>query len=643
MMDQTLRKRNFISSRIDEIPMDTIRLVSPINRFTMLHGNFNSDEIDYLEKPYKLRTKIVISGLAFLVFVSGLSGFLIGRAEYTAWKNSEPTDPIYALRPSPSVLHVFRQAAVCTDAPYCSKVGREILAANGSAVDAAIAAMFCNGVLNQQSMGLGGGFFMTVYIKEEEKAYAVIAREAAPGAATEDMFHGNKEMSSKGPLSIGVPGELRGLWAVYKKWGKLPWENLIAPTLEFCENGFVISQVLFDGFASAPYIKNDPNLRKVFYNPTKEEFHGPGTVVKPSEAFCRTLKQIAKKGGDELYNGSLAVEFLDDLQRAGSIITAEDLRNYEAKITEPLAVPLSNGDTLHTPPPPSSGVILVNILNVLSGYNFTSHSIETTDDKILTYHRIIEAFKYAYATRTKLGDIDFLDLKDLILNVTTPKYGAEVRARINDSYTSNDTAAYGAEVYSQPDAGTAHISVISSDGNAVSVTSSINYYFGAGVTTLNTGIVMNNVMDDFSSPGITNFFGVKPSPANFIAPGKRPLSSMSPSIIVDKGSNAKMVIGASGGTKITTAVALTLIRKLWFGQSIKEAVDEARLHHQLFPMQVQYEYGITRDIIQGLKAKGHGMERYRGRGSIVCALFRNRTGIYANADFRKGGDVAGMD
>ncbi|XP_013145262.1 PREDICTED: gamma-glutamyltranspeptidase 1-like isoform X1 [Papilio polytes] len=594
-------------------------------------------------RPYKLRTKVIITGLVLLVLVSALSGFLIGSADYAAWKNSEPPDPVHPLKPSPSVLHVFQRAAVCTDAPQCSKIGRHILTSNGSAVDAAIAAMFCNGLYNQQSMGLGGGFFMTVYIKEEGRAYTVIARETAPAAATADMFHGNYDKAKKGPLSLGVPGELRGLWAAYKRWGKLPWESLVAPTLDLCENGYVMSKVLFDGLESAPYIKNDPHLRKTYYNPTKGQFHRPGTVVKPSDAFCKTLKLIARNGGDELYNGSLAVEFLDDLQRAGSIVTADDLRNYQAKITESLAVPLSNGDVLHVPPPPSSGVILVNILNILSGYNFTHNSINTTEDKILTYHRIIEAFKYAYATRTKLGDVDFLDLRDLIQNVTSPSYGAEIRSRINDSSTSNDTAVYGAAEYNQPDAGTAHISIIANNGDAVSVTSSINYYFGAGFTTLNTGIIMNNVMDDFSLPGFINYFGLKPSPANFIAPGKRPMSSMSPSIIVDKGGNAKLVIGASGGTKITTAVALVAMRKLWFGQTIKQAVDEPRFHHQIFPMNAYYEYGITKDIIKGLRAKGHGMERYPGRGSIICAMYRNRTGIYANADFRKGGDVAGID
>ncbi|XP_026736900.1 glutathione hydrolase 1 proenzyme-like isoform X2 [Trichoplusia ni] len=595
------------------------------------------------DRPYKLRTKIFLTALAVLVFVSALSGYLIGSADYSARRTAEPPDPIVPLKPSASRLHVFQKAAVCTDAPQCSQIGREILLKNGSAVDAAIASMFCNGLLNQQSMGLGGGFFMTVYIKDEEKAYTVNAREMAPGAATVDMFNGSWDKAAKGALAVGVPGELRGLWAAYKRWGKLPWDSLIAPSLELCKTGFQMSKVMHDGLDAAPYIKNDIHLRKMYFNAAKGQFYKPGTTVKPSEALCNTFQRIAENGGDDLYNGSLAADLLDDLERVGSIITADDLRNYEAKITDPIAVPLSDGDTFYSPPPPSSGAILVNILNILSGYNFSASSINTTEDKVLTYHRILEAFKYAYAVRTKLGDMDFLDLKELIRNVTTPEFGSEIRMRINDTSTSNDTATYGAETYNQPDAGTAHISIIAANGDAVSITSSINYYFGAGFSTFKTGIIMNNVMDDFSSPGITNFFGLKPSPANFIAPHKRPMSSMSPSIIIDRNGNAKLVIGASGGTKITTAVALVTIRKLWFGQTIKEAVDEARIHHQITPMHGEYEFGVTHDIIQGLRAKGHEMVRYRHRGSIICALFRNKTAIYANADFRKGGDVAGMD
>ncbi|XP_047991871.1 glutathione hydrolase 1 proenzyme-like isoform X1 [Leguminivora glycinivorella] len=636
-----LHRRNFISTHADDIPMDTIRLVSPINRLALFQGNFvHDDEDDFLEKPSKFKTKVIIGSLALLLVIAAFCGFIISNTNVKK-QTSEPPDPVEPLKPSASWLHVFKKAAVCTDAPPCSEIGRQILAQNGSAVDAAIAAMFCNGFLNQQSMGLGGGFFMTVYIRDEEKAYTVNARETAPLAATRDMFKGDASKASKGPLAIGVPGELRGMWAAHKRWGKLPWADLIAPTMSFCSYGFQMSKVMFDGLLAAPYIKSDPILKKMYVDPSTNNFHNPGTIVKPSEAFCKTLRLISERGGDELYNGSLAKDFLDDLKRVGSIISAEDLRNYEAKITETIDVRLENGDRLHVPPPPSSGLILANILNVLSGYSFGPHSINTTEDKILTYHRIIEAFKFAYATRTRLGDAAFLQLDELIKNVTQPEYGMEIRSRINDSMTSNDSSIYGAEVYQQPDAGTAHISIIASNGDAVSVTSSINYYYGSGFATLNTGIVMNNVMDDFSSPGITNYFGLEPSPANFIAPGKRPLSSMSPSIISDAVGNAKMVLGASGGTKITTAVALVAIRKLWFQQTIKEAVDEARIHHQLLPMQVEYEFGITEGIVNGLKAKGHVMTRYRGRGSIVCALYRNKTAIYANADFRKGGDVSG--
>ncbi|XP_045516741.1 glutathione hydrolase 1 proenzyme-like isoform X1 [Pieris brassicae] len=644
-MAQTFRsglyRRNFLSAPIDDIAIDTIRLVSPVNRFAILQGHFSNNNLHFSISA-KLRTKLTIAGLLVLVILSALGGYFVAKFDYKRATIPQLVDPVEPFPPSSSWLHTFKRAAVCTDSPTCSDIGRHILSINGSAVDATIAAMFCNGLQNQQSMGLGGGFFMTVYIKEEEKAYTVIGRETAPAAATTDMFHGNADKAKKGGLAVGVPGELRGMWVAHQRWGNLPWKDLIKPTLEFCKYGFEITGPNYEGLESAPYVKHDRHLRKTYVN-KDNQFHKPGTVVKPSEAWCRTLEVIAEKGGDELYNGSLSVDFLEDLKEAGSIITAEDLQNYEAKIIEPLAVPLSQGDILFTPPPPSSGVILVNILNILSGYNFTAESINGTDNTVLTYHRIIEAFKYAYSTRTKLGDMDFLKLEELIANVTSPEYGAEIRNLVNDTITSNSTSHYGAEEYQKNDAGTAHISVIGYNGDAVSLTSSINYFYGAGFTTNRTGILMNNVMDDFSSPGITNYFGIRPSPANFIKPGKRPLSSMCPSIIVDQGGNAKIVIGASGGTKITSAVALVAIRTLWLGQTIKEAVDAPRIHHQIFPMEVAYQYGVTVDILKGLRRKGHALRRYEGRGSIVCGLYRNKTAIYGNADYRKGGNVAGMD
>ncbi|XP_037970806.2 glutathione hydrolase 1 proenzyme isoform X2 [Plutella xylostella] len=591
----------------------------------------------------KTRLKVIITLLGIMVVIAALAGYFIGKAESKNRLRIEPPDPAVAPPASWSKLRVFQKGAVCTDSPQCSEIGRSILSKNGSAVDAAIGALFCNGLLNQQSMGIGGGHFMMVYIKDEGRAYSVVAREKAPAAATQDMFNGDYNKGSKGPLAVAVPGEVAGMWLAHQRWGVLPWAELLAPTLDICEKGFVMSKVTYDGLQDASYIINDVNMRKQYYDEYNKKFHPPGSTIYPAKTLCTTLQRIADKGGNEFYNGSLAKDIADDLKSAGSIITLDDLRNYQAKISEPITIQLSEGDTLYSPPPPSSGVLLGYIMNILSGYNFTSESVTTTDRMIQTYYRILEAFKYAFATRTRLGDVDFLDLQELIQNVSSVEFASSIRMKINETMTSNDTDTYGADKYMKGDSGTAHISIMAPNGDAVSVTSSINYYYGAGFTTKNTGINLNNVMDDFSSPGITNYFGIEPSEANFIRPGKRPLSSMAPAIIVDRDGNAKLVIGASGGTKIITAVALVTIRKLWFDQTVKEAVDAPRFHHQITPMDAEYEYGIIEDVVSGLRAKGHGMVRYSGRGSIVCALFRNKTAIYANADFRKGGDVSGLD
>ncbi|KOB65899.1 putative gamma glutamyl transpeptidase [Operophtera brumata] len=593
-------------------------------------------------KPCRLKTKIIITLLLALALVSIFTGYLIYTKSH--FTTEEPSDSNEPRIPSVSKLRVFKRAAACSDAPICSEVGKTILAQNGSAVDSAIASMFCNGLLNQQSTGLGGGFFMTVYIKEEGKAYSVIARESAPAAATTDMFKRSVDKSSEGALAVAVPGQVRGLWAAYLRWGKLPWASLLFPAIEICKEGFPLSQIVLDALHErSQQVKNDANLRKMYVDPTTDDFYKVGDITKPSEVLCETLAIIAAKGGDELYNGSLSMEFLKDLHRVGSIITADDLQNYQPKITEPLAVPFGDGDTLFTPPPPGGGLVLISILSILSGYRFNSSSIASTEDKILSYHRIIEAFKYSYALRSKLGDADFLNLDEIIANVTSPEYGEEIRLKIDDNKTSNDSALYGAEAYAEEDSGTAHLSILAENGDAVSVTSSVDLFFGAGFSTHKTGIVMNDVMDDFSSPGITNAYNLKPSRANYIVPRKRPLSSMTPSILVDTNKNVKLVIGSSGGTRIPTSAALVAIGKLWFGQSIKEAIDEPRVHHQLFPMYVSYEYGLQDAIVKGLRAKGHKMVRYTTIRSVNCSLYRNSTAIYGNADFRKAGDVCGLN
>jgi len=232
----------------------------------------------------------------------------------------------------------------------------------------------------------------------------------------------------------------------------------------------------------------------------------------------------------------------------------------------------------------------------------------------------------------------------LVANLTSKTFAGETYARINDSFTSNDPAHYGAVTYTPDDSGTTHISVLDKNGLAVSVTSTVNLYFGAGFISEQTGILLNDQMDDFSSPNITNYFGVPPSPINFIAPGKRPLSSMSPSIVSDtQTGRVRMVIGAAGGTTITTSTTNTIIRHLWFGETIKEAIDSHRMHHQLFPMSVQYEEGFPQVVVNDMTARGHNTTATLSLAVVAGIAVGNDGLVYANSDFRKRGDVAGID
>lgn len=453
---------------------------------------------------------------------------------------------------------LFKKAAVANDAAHCSKIGADILRKNGSAVDAAIATQLCDGVYNAYSTGIGGGFFMVVYSSATGEIKIIDAREEAPGGATRDMFHHNPDLSQKGGLAVAVPGELKGYEKAHTLYGNLPWSELFQPTVSLCRNGYRVTNALAKKLRKKEdEIRQQPSMAEIYINPETGEVYREGDIMKRPK-LANTLERIgrSKAKSSLFYQGDLGKDFVEDVQGYGGILTTDDLCNYQVKVHDPVAVEIGD-DVLYSVPPPGSGAVLGLALNILRGFGMNPDSITDAESRGLAYHRVMEAYKFAYAQRFLLGDPDFVaNVSEVVKNMTSERFADELREKITDDST-HDPDYYGGIFASRGNTGTAHTCVMKLNGDAVAITSTINTIFGAMRRSQSTGIILNNEMDDFSAPNMTNYFDLPPAPANFIEPGKRPQSSMSPSIILDKEKNVKMVLGASGGSYIPTAASWT--------------------------------------------------------------------------------------
>ncbi|KAB5567948.1 hypothetical protein PHYPO_G00238670 [Pangasianodon hypophthalmus] len=484
--------------------------------------------------------------------------------------------------------HCYSKAAVAAANGKCSEIGRDMLQRGGSAVDAAIAALLCVGLFNAHSMGFGGGHFFIIYNSSTGEVETIDARETAPQKATRDMFGNDTQLAQKGGLSIAVPGELRGYELAHRRHGRLPWRELFQPSIKLAREGIRVSKGLAEAMQkNKEDIEANPVLCEVFCDSNKTILRENDIIRFPQ--LADTYEKIAEGGADVFYNGSMAETIVKDIKDAG--------------------------------------------------YNFSSSSVSTIEKKTLTYHRIIEAFRFAFAKRSRLGDPRYVKINELIHDMTSDYFADNIRSKISDDSTQPESY-YDPIYFNHKSYGTAHLSIIAEDGSAVAVTSSINLPFGSKVMSRSTGIIFNNMMDDFSSPYVTNAYNVPPSPNNFIQPGKRPLSSMCPTIICDKNNKVKMVVGAAGGTKITTATALVILNSLFFNYDVKRAVEEPRFHNQLNSNKTEVEKNFDQSVKKGLEQKKHNTP-LQNTTSLVQAVVRQDDLICAVSDQRKGGYAVG--
>ncbi|XP_044005446.1 scoloptoxin SSD14-like [Aphidius gifuensis] len=504
--------------------------------------------------------------------------------------------------------------------------------------------MICNGLINMQWMGMGGGFLMTIYERSTKQGYFLNARDVAPYAAHAGMFENVKlNASIKNGLSIAVPGEIAGYWAAHQKFGKIPWDELFNPTIKICEEGWNITKKLANAVKFLEnVVRNDPTLRKMFVNNTTGAIKKEGDYVKPDK-ICQTLLEISKNGPDIFYNGEIGRKIIEDVQKNGSTMMMDDLKKYQVKWSKPVTTNFLNM-TLYTSNFPGSGGLFAFILNVFDEFKFTPDSLKGWNNTIQTYHRIIETWKYAYAVRSKMGDADYVDMTEVLGNLTSKEFAKSIRQKIIDDKTWNDPAHYGAGSGLLEDHGTSHISVLAPNGDAVAVTSTINTYFGSGIVSEQTGIILNNAMDDFSIDSVASMSNnLANNKNNNIKGGKRPLSSMIPSIITSSNGDVRIVLGGAGGTRIPTSVSLVLARYLWMDVDLEKAVDACRIHQQLFPVTSSYEYGINSAIVDGLQKFGHSLRpsSYPVFSGVYVISKINDT-IYGSVDDRKGGDITGL-
>jgi gamma-glutamyltranspeptidase / glutathione hydrolase len=560
--------------------------------------------------------------------------------------------PYFSGTPELTVSAASRQPAraphgmVASTSRIASEVGVDILKRGGNAVDAAIAVAFAEAVTHPAAGNIGGGGFMMIRSKDG-RTTAIDYREMAPAAATRNVYldkDGNlikgEGSSTVGYRAAGVPGTIRGMELALKKYGsgKLTWAQLVEPARRLATNGFPLSYAYARSLRSdSDLLKQYEDSKRIFLNEGK--FFSEGDLLQQKD-LAATLARLQKNGPSEFYEGQTARLIADDMKRHGGLITLADLHNYVAKEREPLRATYRGYEIISMPPPSSGGAVLIQMLNVLEGYDLRALGWSSSD----RYHLMTESMRRAFADRAEyMGDTDFVKVP--VAGMISKQYAASLRNSIKLDHASTSAQVRAGKPMGYESEETTHFTVVDADGNAVANTYTLNGGYGSGAVAKGTGVLLNNEMDDFAAkPGAPNAYGLIQGENNSVGPRKRPLSAMTPTFVLRKDGSLWFAVGSPGGPTIINTVLQVITNIIDYDMNIQQAIDAPRIHHQWLPDELAYEpYGISADTLRALETRGHQLvKKPRYMGDAEGIMIEEKTGVRLGASDPRGADSAAV-
>ena len=525
-----------------------------------------------------------------------------------------------------------KNGMVATQEALASDIGLQILKDGGNAVDAGVAVGFALAVTLPRAGNIGGGGFMMIYDAKQGKTVALDYREKAPSSATRDMYldsAGNavSDLSRYHGLAVGVPGTVAGLLKALEDHGTMSREQVMAPAIALAENGIEVTAGLSESLeALSDRLQKWPSTKKIFFKPDGSAYQ-PGERLKQPE-LARSLKLIAAQGADGFYKGETARKLVKAVTDAGGRMSLEDLDNYEAIARVPVKGDYRGYEIVSMPPPSSGGIHIIQILNILEGYPLKDYGQNSAQ----TIHLMAEAMQLAYADRAEyLGDSDFIDVPSS--GLTSQAYADKLRGLIDPNKATPASTIKANNPLPYESDQTTHFSIVDKDGNAIANTYTLNFSYGTGLVAEGTGILLNNEMDDFSAkPGVPNGYGLLGGEANAVEANKRPLSSMSPTLVF-KDRKPYIVTGSPGGSRIITTVTQVISNVLDHDMNIAEATHAPRIHDQWLPDEIRIEKALNVDTIKKLESMGHTVSPQATMGSTQSIMI-TPDGVYGSSDPR---------